>query len=114
MASEKRIQQVVSLLQEEVSILVKRELPLGKDVLVTIVGAEVSPDLLYATLRVSVFPPESAREVFETVTARIWNIQQELNRRLRMRPVPKIRFVRDGASQTAARVEKLIERLDRP
>jgi ribosome-binding factor A len=39
----------------------------------------------------------------------IYEIQQLLNKQLKIRPVPKIRFIHDKNPEEAAEVEKLIE-----
>jgi ribosome-binding factor A len=106
-----RIEKVNSLIQEELSQIILKEVDFPKDVLVTITRVETIVNLSDARVYVSVMPENQRDQVFEILDRRIYDIQQCLNRRLNMRPIPKIEFRKEEKTQQAARVEELLEEL---
>lgn len=111
MASEKRRKRLASLIREEVAEIVSREIPIEGNALITVTRAEVSPDGAHANVSVSVYPPKNAQETLRALTNTLWHIQQALNQRLRMRPVPKIRFIIDRSGQQATEIDGLLKRV---
>ncbi len=77
--------------------------------LVTIMDVKTSEDYLHAKITISVFPAGKGEPVLAALTRRIFFIQQDLNKKLQMRPVPKIRFVLDKTEEEAQELEKLIK-----
>lgn len=112
MASPLRLQRVGQLLQEEVGLIIARSGIFPPDLLVTVIGATLSPDLLYATVHVSVYPAEKAATALRQLESNIWELQQEINKRLRMRPVPKIRFMADRTEAEAEKIENVLRKLE--
>ncbi len=54
--------------------------------------------------------PEGAeKEVFDLLNKNIYDIQQQINKRLNMRPVPRIQFEKEKQTKEAARIEKILE-----
>ena len=80
--------------------------------MVTITRIGVSPDARYATAFISVIG-SSEKGTLEILGKNVYPIQQIVNRRLRMRPVPKIRFVIDEDEERREGVEKKLAELKR-
>jgi ribosome-binding factor A len=112
MASERRIEQINNLLKDELSIAIKREIEIPEDTLITITRVTTSIDVHYSTVYVSILGgnPESTLEVLKK---NVYHIQQILNRRVRMRPVPKIRFAIDAEEENREKVERALADLKR-
>ena len=106
-----RIEKVNSLIQEELSQIFLKEVDFPKNVLVTITRVETIVNLSDVRVYVSVMPENQRDQVFEILDRRVYDIQQCLNRRLNMRPIPKIEFRKEEKTQQAARVEELLEKL---
>lgn len=104
-----RILRVNSLVQKELSLIIQREVELFENALLTISEVDTSPDLKYADVFVSIIPKNREKEVIAELNEHIYDIQKELNKRLVMRAVPKIRFKVDAREERAARIEKIIE-----
>ena len=104
-----RIQRVNSLIKNELSQILLREIDLPRNVLVTLTHVETSVDLNQAKIYISVMPENQIDRVLKFLDRRIYDIQQELNKRLRMRPVPRIKFQKEEKTKEAARVEELLE-----
>jgi len=104
-----RLKKLNDLLRDEVGKMLKKELEFN-GVLVTVVRAVISPTLEHATIWISVLPESQRETVLQKINQKIYNLQQILNKRLAMRPVPKIRFEIDKTEEKAARIEKLLQK----
>lgn len=103
-----KIERVNSILSQEVSTIINnkmRNLGLG---LVTITAAECSSDMRSANIWISVFDKDKKKSL-EILNKNIYEIQQELNRRLEMKYVPKIFFRLDKSEDNYAHIDKLIK-----
>lgn len=107
-----RVERLNNLIQEEVSLLLHKEVEFGLGILVTVTRAEVSIDTAHAKVYISVLPQKHTGKVVETLRKNIYRLQQVLNKELRFRPVPKIEFVVDKSIDTFEHVEKIIEDLE--
>lgn len=112
MASPRRIEQLSVLLKEEVSKIIDRELEFPEGCMVTLTRMIISKDARYATVFFSVLGAAES-EVSAIFEKNIYPIQQMLNRAVRMRPVPQIRFVPDHAEDRRERVEASLAELKR-
>lgn len=106
-----RIQRVNSLIKNELSQILLKEIDFSKDVLTTITQVEASKNLSQARVYISVIPEEQVDRIFKILNRRIYDIQQKLNKRLEMRPIPRIKFVKEEKTAEAARVEELLEKI---
>ena len=106
-----RIQRVNSLIKNELSYIFLKEIEFPKKSLVTITRVETSVDLSQTRVYISVMPVEEKDKVFDILKKRIYDIQQKLNRKLKMRPVPKIKFQNEEKTKNAARIEELLEEI---
>ena len=110
--SSERIKKLNDLFRDEVARIFSKEVDISEDALVTVVGAEVSPTLEHATIRISVFPKNKSEAVIEKIEKQIYQIQQLLNKHLVMRPVPKIRFEIDSSGDRADKIEKIFSEIE--
>jgi len=108
----RRIQRVNELLKEEISNLILREIDFSKDVMVTITEVETSLDLQQAKIRVSIMPFLKAEKILKVLNSQIFNIQKLLNKKLKMKIVPKIKFQLDESEEKTSRVEQLLRKIE--
>lgn len=106
-----RIEKVNALIRDELGKILLRDADFPQGVLVTVTRCDSSPNLREAKIYVSVMPDKSIDKVFEILDRRIYDIQQVLNRRLNMRPIPRIEFKKEEKTKKAAQVEELLEEL---
>jgi ribosome-binding factor A len=109
--STKRILKINELLKRELGQLLLREVEFPEDVFVTITRVETSTDLREAIVSISVMPTSESKKVRQILNCRIYDLQQEINRKLRMRPIPKIIFIEEKEVNQAARIEELLEKI---
>ena len=116
-----RIKRINELLKKEISKIILREVDLS-EYLVTVTRADASPNLQEAKIYISVMPArigyakgvaggpaDRSNEIFSFLNRNIYNIQQQLNSRLNMRPVPKIIFKKEEKTEQAAKIEEILE-----
>jgi ribosome-binding factor A len=108
-----RLEKVNQLLRTEAAKIVHDEIELKTGALVTITRATVSPTLEHATIWISVFPKTEEENVLQKINAKIYALQQLLNKKLSMRPVPKIRFDFDRSEEKASKLDEIFEKLAR-
>lgn len=105
-----RIEKVNSLLEHEISKIILRDFNF-QEALVTLTHVEATPNLIEAKAYISVMPEENSEKIVNVLNKGVYEIQQKINKKLNMRPIPKIIFVKDEKIKEAARVESLLETL---
>ncbi|MBU1118324.1 30S ribosome-binding factor RbfA [Patescibacteria group bacterium] len=103
-----RSDKVNSLIKRELAALIPQEIELPKGCIVTVSEVEASLDVRHARAYISVMPKDKEEDVMELLGTHIYDIQQNLNKKLVMRHVPKIRFMIDHREEHAARIEEII------
>ena len=106
-----RIPQVNQLIKKELGQIILREGDFSKNVLVTITRVETSRNLIDTRVYVSVLPETQSQVILETLNRRIFHLQQMLNKRLRMRPIPKIQFLEEKQTVEAGKIEQLLQKI---
>ena len=106
-----RAERIQELLKKELGQIILREVEMPDDVLVTLTRVMVSGNLQEAKVFISVVPDTRAPEVMKTLGQNVYPIQQIWNGRLKMRPVPRIRWTAETAGAEAHRIEELLEQL---
>ncbi|MDO8470899.1 MAG: 30S ribosome-binding factor RbfA [bacterium] len=107
----KRIESVEKLLRKELSSILLREGDFPEGLLVTLTNVQAFPNLQEATVYIRVIPEGRTKEALSFLRKKVYEIQQILNRRLRMRPVPKIRWSEDQELLAREEIEKLFEKI---
>jgi len=107
----KRILRVNQLLKKELGQIILKEIDFPKDVLVTITRVETLPDLNESKIFISVFPENKEKEIIGSLVRKIYFLQQKINRRLKMRPLPRLLFLLEEKTAEAGKIEELLEKL---
>jgi len=104
----KRIAQINGLIREELSKILLKGEGIDRQTLMTITRVETTQDLVETKVYISIFPDERFTEAMDFLRKNIYHIQQDLNKRLCMKRVPKIIFYRETKTGEAGKIEKLI------
>jgi len=107
----KRIQRVNELIKKEISQLILREVEFPKNVFVTVTRVETSPNLRESRVFISVLSEQDKSTVFTLLNRQIYTLQQGINKRLKMRPIPKILFLEEKRTIEAGKIEAILEKL---
>ena len=105
-----RIEKVNSLLEHEIGGIIVKDFAFP-ETLVTLTHVQASANLIEAKAYISVMPESQAQKVLGALRSHVYNIQQQVNKKLNMRPIPKIIFVKDEKTKEALRVEELLNKL---
>jgi len=104
-----RIDKVSELLRQEISSLIFKELDFSREVIITVTRIKTFSDLSRVIVWVSVIPFSKAEEVLKILDYHKFNIQKLLDKKLKMKIVPKIKFKLDISGEKASKVEKLLK-----
>jgi len=111
MATEQRIKRINELLKRQIGRIILEEIDFPNNVLVTVSRVETSQDVTHCKVSISVFPETEIKSVLIILQKLIYHIQQLVNKSLRMRPVPQIRFVEEKEIPKIQRIETLLEKV---
>lgn len=109
MPSDRRREKLNNLIREELSKILDREFEFPSETMLTLTRVDMSPDGHYATVFFTVFRKE--KETLDILEKNVYTTQQMLNRRMRVRPVPKIRFAIDEQEMNRESIEKSLSDL---
>lgn len=106
-----RIEKINDLVRQNVNDILTRDLSLKSGVFITIAKVDTTPDLRYTRVFVSIFPDKETVYAMRTLEKEIYHIQGELNKKLHMKPLPKIEFRADFTESKADEIEKLLKNI---
>jgi len=95
MPSERRHQRIQDFIKRALGPVIQEEI-IRTDVLITITQVETSVDLQWADVSVSIFPYAKHEEIMALLERKAGSFQHILNRSLRIKHTPKIRFALDS------------------
>ncbi|MFH1036811.1 MAG: 30S ribosome-binding factor RbfA [Patescibacteria group bacterium] len=107
----KRIQRVNALIKEEISQIILKEIEFSPGVLVTVTRAETTDDLRDSNVFISVLPDKDLSKIVDFLNRRAGFLQSKINKVLRMKPIPRLKFVQERETAEAGRIEELLEQL---
>lgn len=109
--TEARAARFNEIIKKELGQIIFNFLEIKPGVLVTITRVITNPNLFSSDIYISIYPSSEAEIILEKINRSIYRIQQLLNKKLRVRPVPKIIFKFDKNPEEAARIENLLEEI---
>ena len=112
MPSERRLEKINELIHRFIGDVLVNEL--DTDALVTVPSVDTSANGQDSAISVTVFPFAASAAAMKEIQKNIYDFQQKLNRGLRMRPVPKIRFELDESEENGSRVLETIKKAIKP
>lgn len=95
------------MIHEELGKFLLREVEFPEGSLVTISRVEVDRELATASVWVSVLPSSSKGEVMKILKDEQGRMQFLLNRKMNIKPMPRINFLLDEGLEKAAAIEKI-------
>ncbi|GAB6137609.1 30S ribosome-binding factor RbfA [Halanaerobaculum tunisiense] len=107
-----RQQRVASLIQEEVSDLLQREMKDPRIGFVSVTDVEVSGDLRHAKIFVSILGDDDKEETMEALQSAEGFVRTEIGQRIRLRHTPEVIFRYDDSIERGARIFEILEDID--
>lgn len=106
----RRLERATELIKRELAAIITKEVSVSKSI-ITLTRVEVSDDLLHAGIYFVSIPDKQAQNILNIFQKNIFLLQQALNKRLHMRPVPKISFYIDRQEEEAAKIDELLGKI---
>ncbi len=106
-----RLPKINELVRKYVNDIILKELSLKSGIFVTIAKVDTSPDLRYTRVFISVFPEKEFSYALKTLEKELYAIQKSLNKKLQMRPLPRLEFRSDFTEREADKIEKLLKEI---
>lgn len=106
-----RLPRVNQLIKKELSQIILKEADFLSGVLVTLTRVETTSNLRESKIYISVMPEEKQETVLNMLNNQAWQFQQLLNKRLKMRPIPKIIFFKEKETVKAGKIERILVEL---
>ncbi len=103
-----RIQRVADLIQTALAEILQREAEELHFGIITVTGVEVSPDMSYAKVFISVLEDDKAKETIAILNEAHKNIRYELAHAVKLRITPELKFVYDDSTVRGNRISSLI------
>jgi ribosome-binding factor A len=111
--SGRRQERVGDLIRDEVSDIIRRDMNDPRLGFVSITRVDLSPDLKYARLFVSVFADDAERkETIDVLNRAASFVRRTLAPRLRMRTIPELSFRLDQSMEHAENVARILRELE--
>jgi ribosome-binding factor A len=105
--------QVADLIQEEISSLFRKGMKDPRLGFVTITEVEVTPDLRYAKIFVSVLgSEEEVKDSLKALASASGFLRHELGQRLRLRYIPELSFILDTSIERGDRILRLLKEVE--
>lgn len=102
-----------NLIKAQLDKIIFRELDILPGTLLTITRVECIPTGTEARVFVSVLPDEKFEEVFAFLKRKAGEVQHLMKKGLRIYPIPRIIFVEEKKTRAAAKIERLLNSLEK-
>lgn len=110
--SSRRAKRVGELMKQEISDLIQRGIKDPHLGFVTVIEVELTNDLRYARVFVSVYGEDKDDSpTLKSLRKASGFIRSQLARRIRLRHFPEIEFLWDSSIEQGARISKLLEEI---
>jgi ribosome-binding factor A len=112
MMESARTHRVGELIKEEISDIIKKELRDPRIGFVTITGVDVTPDLRYADIYISVLGNRKQKEeTLKGLQSSSGFLRSMLSKRIRIKYLPELRFSFDPSIEAGMRIDRAIKKL---
>jgi ribosome-binding factor A len=108
--SVRRVERVSQEIRDEIATMIGRELKDPRIGFVTVTRVDLTPDLRFARVYVSVLGDKAQQDKsLEGLKQATGFVRREVGRRLRMRLTPEVQFIYDKGVDATARVAHLLD-----
>ncbi len=107
-----RIKKINELVKREIAVIILRETDFSNNALITVTRVETSVDMRQASVYISAIPQGQNLKIVEILNRLVYGLQKKLNKRLKTKLIPRIKFVEEKETGGAARVEQLLDQIN--
>ena len=106
-----KIYRLNSTFEREISYILQNEIKDPNIKFVTVTGCEITSDLSFAKVFVTIFDKEKKIDIMKSLDKAKSFIRGELSKRVEIRHTPELRFVFDDSIEYGEKIDKIIEGL---
>jgi len=106
-----RMKQINELLKSELANLISRNV-LVENCLITVTYVKCSPNLLEATIGISILPENMSGTALKNIKKYNKEFYQSLKRKLSIKHIPKFNWKIDSQERYAAEIDKIIKEIN--
>ena len=106
-----KLERMNNLFVKEISSILHNEIKDDNIKFVSVTGCEITNDLSFAKVYVTVFDKEKKDTTMKALEGAKGFIRGELSKRVEIRHTPELRFIFDDSIEYGEKIEKLIEDL---
>ena len=106
-----RIERLKSAFQEEISMILMTEMKEENLQFVTITGCDITADLSYAKIYITVLDEKNKKETFELLNKKASFIRGKLSEKIEIRHTPELKFIYDDSIAYGQKIENIIEKI---
>ena len=106
-----KIDRLNSTFAKEISYILQNEVKDPNIKFVTVTGCEITSDLSYAKVYVTIFDKDKKGTTLKALEGAKSFIRGELSKRVDIRHTPELRFVFDDSIEYGEKIDKLIDEL---
>lgn len=107
MADKQRQIQIAESIRAKAGVFFAAEPPAGT--LATVTEVEMSPDLHYADIYISILPADKSEKAMEQAEEALPGLRRRIGNELKLRRVPELRIYYDDRAEARARVEEILD-----
>ena len=106
-----KIERLNSAFVKEISYILQNEIKDENIKFVTVTGCEITSDLSYAKVYVTIFDKEKKGTTLKALEGAKSFIRGELSKRVEVRHTPELKFIYDESVEYGEKIEKIIKDL---
>lgn len=106
-----RVQKINELIKRQMSEILSHDLNLKPGIFMTVSKVDTTKDLRYTQVFISIFPQKETEYAIKTLEKEKYFIQGELNKKLHLKILPRIKFKVDTTEAKADRIEKILKKI---
>ena len=106
-----RNKKIEGLIKKEVSLEILKKGLFANDLLVTVASTLLYDKGYTADVYINVIPDQKANECLAILKKNVYDIQQDINKKLKIKPVPKLVFKIDTRTKEAIHIEEIFQKI---
>lgn len=108
-----RVAKANSLLQKKISEIIAKDIndPRLVGQLVTVAKVDISPDLKYAKVFVSIFGTQEAQTTLDALNSAAGYIRKTLAKKIEFRNLPELHFVKHTGAEYSEKIEGILKNI---
>ena len=108
---ERRILQINELIKRELGKIIKKELDVERETLVTVTNVDFLYELSEAKVWLSIYPFKKAKKILEKIEKIKNNLMWLLNKKISFYRLIKLKFLIDETEEKAEKIEKILDKI---